>query len=437
MKILLINLIYPFLSVYTLKTFKGLRKLLTNRFFQSLEFKPINLPLLATLTPKKHEIDIRVVHRYKDINFDVDYDIIGFSSTTLDSLETYKIADEFRSRGKTVVIGGCHPSALPEEAKQHADSVVIGEAEYLWLELLKDFEEKKLKPFYRQDRMVEPKDIPNLAYSFSKEKSFVAGVQASRGCPIGCEFCAITNQKYGRIFRTRPVENVIKEIETLPQKFINFHDSSFTINKDYTKSLFKEMKGLNKVFRCWMNADIPLDDEEFFKLASEAGCAAIEVGFESISQETLNIIGKKTNRASHYKAMIKKIHDYGIATGGTFMFGFDNDKKDVFNNVLNFIYESKLDIPRYAILTPFPGTKLYERLDKEGRIFDKDWSKYNFANVVFKPKQMTPEELRSGFYMLAGEVYSPPQVIRRIFRYSRLKTSAWVWKSVYNIGLMG
>ena len=436
MKILLVNLIYPFLSDKALTSLKGLRKSLTIKFFKSLEFKPINLPLIATLTPKKHFIEIKEYHRLDDIDYNVDFDLIGFSCTTLNCLEAYKIADEFRRRGKTVVLGGCHPSALPDEAKEHADSVVVGEAEYLWLELLKDFEEKKLKPFYRQDRVVNPKDIPKLAYSFSKKKTFVAGIQTSRGCPVGCEFCAITNQRFGRIFRKRPVENVIDEIKTMPQKFINFHDSSFTIDKNYTKSLFKEMKGLNKIFRCWMNADIPLEDEEFLKFATEAGCVAIEIGFESISQDTLNTIGKKTNRAQYYKQMIKKIHDYGIATGGTFVFGFDNDKKDVFKNVLDFINSSDLDIPRYAILTPFPGTKLFERLEREGRIFDKDWTKYDFGNVVFHPKHMTAEELKSGYYSLAQDVHCFPQVVKRILRYSKLKPSSWLWKTVYNIGLM-
>jgi len=424
MKILLINAFYQSYqkNLYFLKKIKNI-----------FTIPSLSLKYIATITPKTHSIKL-VDEAFDKINFEDYYDLVGISCVhTSSAIRSYQIADEFRSRGKTVVLGGYHPSALPEEAKEHADSVVVGEADEIWPQLLKDFENNQLKPFYYQQKPVESNKIPITDHSFLKKTTVVGSIQASRGCPYECEFCAITNQKFGCVYRTRQIEDVIEEIKSIPQRFIIFHDSSFSINLDYAKNIFENMKKLNKNFRCWMNANIPLKDKEFLKLASEAGCIAIEIGFESTSQSTIDHLKKNTNVVRDYKSVIRSIHDHGIATGVTFVFGFDTDNIDAFNKTSNTINELDIDVPKFGILTPLPGTPLFEQMDQGNRIITKDWSKYDMGHVVFKPKNMTKEELLYGSYKLAREFYSTSNLTRRIFRNNHLKFYSWLWSASANL----
>jgi radical SAM superfamily enzyme YgiQ (UPF0313 family) len=376
--------------------------------------KPLTFMILAALTPEKHSVEL-VEGGPHDINFDEDYDLVGITCITEYAHAAYEIADEFRRRGVPVVLGGCHPSALPEEAKQHADSVVIGEAEETWPELLKNMEADRLKPFYEQTRPVDTKSIPHPRIDiYPKLTKFV--IQATRGCPNRCEFCAISNTKFGTVYRTRPIEDVVEEIKPLPIKRFFFHDSSLTINPNYTKQLFREMQGLGKKFGAFGNIDVLGKDEEFLKLASEAGCIGWEIGFESISQKSIYSIGKKTNQVAKYISTVKKIHDYGMIVIGSFVFGFDTDTPDIFDKTIEFANKSEIDILPINILTPFPGTPLYERLNREGRILTKDWSKYNLGTVVFQPKNMTPEELFDNTVRFHRNWYETSNTMKRIIR---------------------
>ncbi|HID26053.1 MAG TPA: B12-binding domain-containing radical SAM protein [Thermoplasmata archaeon] len=324
------------------------------------------------------------------------------------------LENEFRKRGVFVVLGGWHPSALPEEAKQHADSVVIGEAEETWPQLLKDLENKKTKPFYIPTRPVDPKLIP-FPFNVYPDGP-ILGVQATRGCPFGCEFCAITNMRFRNVFRMRAVEDVVEEIKTLPGKTFNFHDNSLTINPTYTKQLLREMKGLDKKFYAFGNINVLGSDEELLKLASEAGCVGWLIGFESMSQESLDIVGKKTNVVQTYLDSVSKIHDYGMIILGSFVFGFDGDKKEVFDLTDDFVRKSEIDVPDAMILTPYPGTPLYDKLEREGRILTKNWSKYNFEHVVFKPKHMTPDELLENTKGLYRKWHGTPHFMKRVIK---------------------
>ncbi len=379
--------------------------------------KPLTLPILAALTPKEHSVEM-IEGGAGDINFDEKYDLVGITVHTRYALWAYEIADEFRRRGQFVVLGGWHPSALPEEAKQHANSVVIGEAEEIWPQLLKDVEMSKPKPFYYPTRSVDPKFIPHPLNLYPKGP--LLGVQATRGCPYGCEFCAITNMKFRNIFRMRPIDEVIKEIKEVPGKVFNFHDNSMTINPDYSKKLFKEMKEIGKKFYAFGNINVLGNDEEFLKLASEAGCVGWLIGFESMSQESLDMIGKKTNKVRTYLSSVKKIHDHGMIILGSFVFGFDGDTKDIFETTYKFVEMSDIDAPDAMILTPHPGTPLFDRLDKEDRILTRDWNKYNYENVVFKPKHMTPDDLLTKTRELYKKLHSTSKSIRRITKSIRL-----------------
>ena len=231
----------------------------------------LSLMQLAALTPNSYKIT--ALDNPKTINFDKDYDLVAISSVTSSINDAYNISDEFRKRGIKVVLGGWHPSALPEEAKEHADSVVIGEAEKTWNVLLRDISNENIKEYYEQDSPVPSEDISSPRRDIFKDESPIASIQAVWGCPYGCEFCAITNSKFGNKPRFRPMDNIIKEIRKIKQKYLFFCDSSFTINPNYSKELFKNIKEFNKkLLMCNGNADVLARDDEFLKLASEAGC---------------------------------------------------------------------------------------------------------------------------------------------------------------------
>jgi len=373
-----------------------------------LIYPPFSLQQLAAITPKKHQVQ-GIDEGFGAIKFDkktIDFDIVGISCMTHGAVRAYELADYFKSKGKTVVLGGWHPSALPEEAKQHADSVVIGEAEDTWPQLLKDYEQGKLKPYYYQEKRVEPEAIPPANRNVSKGFYLFAGFEATRGCNNRCEFCAITSREYGRAFRPRPKENVINEIKTIKEKNFAFHDASLSTDLNYTKSLFKELAKINKKFIGYANINILNRDEELLNLARKAGCIGWCIGFDSISQETLNSIHKSSNKARDYKTAIKKIHDNGMMAIGSLIFGFDTDTPDVFRSTLDFVKAAEIDNPTFNVLTPFPGTPLFKRLDAENRILTRDWSKYDLWNVVFKPKNITEEDLLNGVKYMHEDFYS-------------------------------
>lgn len=234
--------------------------------------RPITFPMLAAVTPKEHEIQLIEGSLRDIINLNEQFDIVGITSTTRYAHSAYEIADELRSKGITVVLGGYHPSALPEEAKQHADSVVIGEAEETWPQLLKDFENGQLKPFYFQSRPVDVGAIPSPLNIYSEKSSL--DLQATRGCPTKCEFCSITNMRHRHIFRTRPIDAVIKDIKLIKGKNFGFVDNSLTIKPSYTKELFRRMidEGIDKTFSAMGNIDLLGNDEEFLRLSRQAGC---------------------------------------------------------------------------------------------------------------------------------------------------------------------
>jgi radical SAM superfamily enzyme YgiQ (UPF0313 family) len=385
-----------------------------NFFFKLRVHPSLTLKQIAYLTPQTHNIQL-IDERYQTIDFNTKADLIGISCMTTDAPRAYEIATEFHRREKTVVLGGCHPSTLPDEAKQYADAVLIGEAELNWRKLLEDKENNNLKPFYRNEKPIDLYDINRVKRRINDRLSFTAAVQSSRGCPYRCEFCAISNNLYGNKHRTRRIEDVLEEIKSTKAKYLYFFDPSMTIDLKHTKDLFREMKHLNKKFKCFGNITILEKDDELLKLASEAGCKVWFVGLESVSQSTLDKIGKG-NQANKYIESIKKIHDYGMSVFGSFIFGFDTDTVSTFKNTADFVQVSGLDTVEFYILTPYPGTPLFDRLDKEGRILTKDWSKYNENQVVFKPKNMTPEQLFNGTSEVRDTVNSFSTRCRQIFK---------------------
>ena len=369
---------------------------------------------LAAITPKKHSVEV-ADERYSTINFKKKYDLVLINFNLSSVSRAYELSDIFKKKNTPVVLSGWYPSIMSKEAKTHADSVLIGRNEINWLDLLNDFEKGNLKPFYGPKKYDKTLKIPPTNVEIP---GFVltGAIEATRGCPYQCEFCPEANNIGGSQYFVRPVNEVIDEIKSIPQKTIMFYDNSLTINTEYSKNLFKKMKGLNKKFFCNGNIDKLAEDKELVQLAKEAGCVSWLVGFESVSQKTIDEIGKSTNNVEKYNKAVENVHKNKMAIIGSFIFGFDTDSKDVFDETLKMIRDLKIDLADFCILTPFPGTPLFEKLEKEGRIFEKDWSKYTMRNVVFKPKNLSPEELLDGVKRMYIDFYSTQNTVKRIFR---------------------
>ena len=362
--------------------------------------------------------------RYATIHFDIRYDVVLINFVTSTAPRAYVIADEFRKKGVPVVLSGFHASGMPEEAKQHADSVLIGRNESAWVTALKDIEQKSLQPFYYAAPYDPSVRLPptNIALPGFM---MIGALEATRGCPYQCEFCPETHIQGGTSFYKRPIPEVIAEIKTISQKILMFYDTSLTIDPAYTKELFKKMKGLQKKFFCNGNVDILAHDLELVRLSREAGCLAWLVGFESISQETLDIVGKRTNTVDEYEEAVQNIHNNHMAVIGDFIFGFDTDTSTVFEQTLREIKELKIDVVDFSILTPFPGTALFQKLDSQGRILTKEWKCYNLGHAVFQPHNMTPEELEEGIRRIYNDFYGASGTIIRIMRGLRFGISTF------------
>jgi len=377
-----------------------------------LFLRTLTLPILAALTPSSIEVKI-TDERTESIDYESDADLIGLTFLTADAHRAYRTADEFRKRGKFVVMGGPHASVLPEEAIRHADSVVIGEAELVWKDLLQDFQKGSLKKFYQSKTPVKMEDLPLPRRNLVKCKGFttIEMVETSRGCPFNCDFCYMPTL-FGRSYRSRPIEDVIKEIKTLKKDHLAFADDNLVGNPDYAKNLFKKLIPLRK--KWFGNFSLArVNDTQLLKLAAQSGCIRMGLGFESVSQKSLNGVNKSFNKVKRYEEIIKKIHDQGITIIGYFMFGFDKDDVSIFPRTVEFVEKSLIDRPIFFILTPIPKTGLYQRFLLEGRILDTNWSHGDGTHVMFRPKLMTEDELQEGHRWVIKQVYSLSSITRR------------------------
>ncbi|MBC7081056.1 MAG: radical SAM protein [Thermoplasmatales archaeon] len=375
----------------------------------------LTLSQVAACTPRKYEIKI-VNEWYEKVNFDEDCHLVGISAFTPDAYRAYEIADKFRERGIKVVIGGYHATAMPEEAKEHADAVVIGEAENSWPNLINDFEKGKLKPYYGWEK-IKGEDIPPARRDLDNLRPFSSALQATRGCPYRCGFCQLTG--FGdSIHRKRRIEDVIREFSFLPTKLVWFHDASLTIDKEYSKNLFSKIIE-SKIRKKWIafgNMHILSKDTKILKLAKKAGCVGWMVGLESISQRIIDEeIKKKGNIVEEIPKMVERIEKEGMMVWGSFIFGFDNDGRDVFDATYEKICEWGISLAQFAILTPLPGTPIFQKILREGRIITFDWSKYDMAHVVFNPKNMSIKELEEGVRKICRKFYSIDQIAKRAF----------------------
>jgi radical SAM superfamily enzyme YgiQ (UPF0313 family) len=376
------------------------------------------LTSLAALTPDVWEVSI-VDENVEAIDYADSPDLAAISLMTPLAKRGYDIADKFRKRGVPVVLGGVHPTTMQKEAELHADAVVLGEAEKTWLRVLDDFEKGAIEPFYQPSGFCKLDGLPVPRRELLRRKSyfFVNTLQTTRGCPFDCEFCSVTSF-YGRTYRTRPVRDIIDEIERMEKGFLFFVDDNICGNHVYAKALFEALVPLN--IRWFSQSSLGIvKDAKLLDLARKSGCKGLFIGFESLSQDSLQAMGKSINRVAEYRDAVKTIHAHGIGIQGSFIFGTDYDDQSVFSDVMRFIEKIRLEAALFSILTPFPGTRIRERLLKENRILHDNWEKYDMNHVVFQPKKMTPAELQRGFNWAYDKLYGYGSILKRLFPFGR------------------
>ena len=359
------------------------------------------------------------------LKFDDAPDLVGITVLTPLAPGAYRIADEYRRRGVKVVMGGFHATWMPEEALTHADAVVVGEAEGVWGQLIKDAQAGRLKKIYKAENARSRKKYRKRGRELLEDKYFFTNIlQTTRGCPFDCRFCSVT-AFYGGTYRFRPVEEIEKEVASFTKGagFVLFVDDNIVGNPVYAKRLFAMLKGQRRKWMSQASTTI-IKRPELLKLASESGCYGMFMGFESLEQENLDLMGKRMNAKEAYADVIGKLHDHGIGVHGSFIFGYDHDDTSVFDKVLDFTRKVRLDAAFMPVLTPFPGTEIRKRLAEEGRIISDDWSLYDMEHVVFRPKGMTPEELQEGHDRANREFYSASNIFKRI---GRLHRSLWIF----------
>ncbi len=403
-------------SFYDLKFISSF--LLSNKYFAYL----VAIPTLVSLTPPEHEVKV-FDENIEDIDYNWGADLAGISVRTMFANRAYKISEEFRRRGVTTVMGGIHTSICTEESLQHCDSAVIGEAETVWKDLLNDVQENKLQKTYKGQGAIDMTISPTPDWSaLSRDKYITDIMQTTKGCPFHCEFCAVHTYD-GQKIRNKSIPQVLKELKGLSgslggvkKKAIFIADDNIIANRKFSKELFNALKDQKIKWSCQASINVSKDDE-LLSLMKESGCGGVLIGLESVSKSNLSSMDKGINLKHDYTEAIKKIQSFGILVHGSFILGSDFDNKESFDDLINFIYKTNLLMPPINILTPYPGTKLHTRLEKEGRILTKDWSKYDTKNVVFSPAELTPEELHDGYKKVVRSIYSFDSIYKRLSYY--------------------
>ena len=399
----------------------------------------LNLPYVAALSPPGSEVKI-VDEAFEKIDFGEKVDLVGITAQTPVAPRAYQIADEFRKRGIPVVMGGVHASMLPQEALQHVDTVVVGEAEAVWPDLIKDLRKGQMRRIYVGSKFINPSDLPLPRRDLLNEKFYfpLKLLETTRGCPHRCDFCGVS-KFFGFRYRNRPIPEIERELSTLFQKgpvmsrglkkflsllnkdlpyflkrrLLYIIDSNIAGDKRFCLELLSLLKGFDLLWYGHAPVSIAFD-QKLLEGFAQSGCIALNIGFESFSTQNLNAMGKGFNQPSRYTEAVQRIHDQGIGIMGTFIVGLDDDDPGVFQRIIDFCVDSKLDWALTFIMAPYPGTDSFSRLEKEGRIFCRDWEKYDSLNVVYQPLRMSVVELEKGMRRIWKEVFSTSSLYKRI-----------------------
>ncbi|AJE04559.1 B12-binding domain-containing radical SAM protein [Geobacter pickeringii] len=373
-----------------------------------------SLQMVAAATPESWEV-ILADEVHDEVPFNGAFDLVGITAMTHQATRAYEIADRFRGRGVPVVLGGIHPTVLPDEALQHADAVVVGEAEPVWGELLDDLLAGRLRPVYRA-----PVPTGDLLTAPWPRREILAGrrylttqtVQASRGCPYDCSFCTVTPY-FGRSFRYRDPADILAEIRSFNRKLVVFLDDNLLGDPAKARPILRGLAEMNVRWGSQTNLRFA-EDPELLKLVAESGCIGLFVGIESVTGTHANMAksGSKHTPAD----LMKRVRDAGIILETSIIFGFDDHDESVFETTVRFLEECSPSVPTFHILTPYPGTALFRQFQEEGRLLTTDWSRYDHSSVVFRPRLMSPERLHRGWLEARREAYSWRAVATRVLR---------------------
>jgi len=396
-------------------------------------FPPLNIALLASLTPKKHHLEL--VDEYVMVwDVDADVDLVGLGSVPRTAPRMYQLADRYRRLGVKVVLGGSHVTALPEEGLEHADAVVVGEADEIWEKVLADFENGTPQPIYRQDKFSSLKHLNTNRRSLLPQGGYYMPrtVQTSRGCPYNCSFCSVTST-FGSRYRNRPIEDVIEEIKETPGPgLVIFTDDNILADRRRAKELFRALKDLKIIWASQASINNGYN-AELLRLAYESGCRGLFVGIESTSPASLKEMKKdKVNKPQDYMRLIENFHCNGIRLLGAFMFGFDTDDVQTFQETVQFAINSKLDLAQFTILIPYPGTAVYEQLKKEGRLLHTNWGNYHHGSVVYQPNRMSPAQLQKGAEWAHNKFYCLNSKMKRLLRYDKYTPIYWILNNIFS-----
>lgn len=387
-------------------------------FSKSLSYMPLTMPYLAALTPTQYAAAFKAIDEgvqkvdYEKLGF---YDIVAITAVTSSVLRGYELAAYFKQKGSHIVMGGHHVSLLPEEAMEHADTVLTGPADRVWPQFIHDFAAGAPKKRY-DGQQCDIGTVNVIPKRELMEKSKYIGVPtliANFGCTNRCDFCVI-HSFWGSKYTPRTVEDVIAEIRGLKSKYILFLDPSPTSNRRYAKEFYKALIPLKIKWAGLCTTDI-YEDEELFDLMIRSGCIGMLMGFETFSKESLQESHKK-NKVEKYKAVVDKFHKNGVTILGTFMLGFDGDTRESILSMPDYIDQIGVDIPRFAILTPYPNTPVYDRLAQEGRIESQNWNNYDSIHATFTPKNFTARELEDLLISVSNECYTFKRIWKRAIR---------------------
>jgi len=401
----------------------------------------LNLPYVAAVTPPDVEVKI-IDEAYEKIDFDEKADLVGLTAQTPVAPRAYEIAREFRKRGTPVVMGGVHASMLPQEALQHVDAVVIGEAEEVWPDLIEDLRKGQMGRIYVESGFINPSRLPLPRRELLNPKLYfpLKLLETTRGCPHRCDFCGVS-RFFGFQYRRRPIEKIEEELGTLfskgplmnpfakkilsifsrdlpyflKRRLLYIIDSNIAGNRQFCLDLVALLKEFDLLWYGHAPVSVAFD-QELLKGFSRSGCIALNIGFESFSTRNLQAMGKGFNQPPRYAEAVERIHSYGIGIMGTFMVGLDDDDPGVFQRIIDFCIHDKLDWALAFIMAPYPGTESFARLEREGRIITREWEKYDSLNAVYQPLLMSREELEKGTRRIWKEVFSLPSIYRRILR---------------------
>jgi radical SAM superfamily enzyme YgiQ (UPF0313 family) len=386
-------------------------------FKKSLRYQPLTLTTLAALIPSELNAVVELIDEgIQDVPDTLDVDLVGMTVITGTSKRAYELARRFRNQGKTVVLGGPHITLLPEEAKDHADAVCVGYAEETWPQLLRDFSNDRMQRAYYQSPSMSLANRPFPRRELFDKRYFLtqAVFEATRACAHDCEFC-VAPAAWGRRQYQSPIDWVLDDIRRVGQRKIIFIDLNLISDVVYAKELFSRLIPLNVK---WFGLATVLiaHHPELMELMARSGCSGLLLGLETVSEESLKDAKKRFNASVGYKSLIEDLHSLGIAIQGCFVFGLDHDTPEVFDQTAQFVIEAGIDLPRFSVLTPFPGTALYSRLEMEGRILTRDWELYDGQHVVFAPKQMTVNDLIQGHERAWKTVYRWSAITQRLWR---------------------